>query len=140
MYENWGKRVSGRMENILTISLTSVSKFEIFPSTNNSQKLVKTIQKVSTMSSVSISNDKASINFWLDWFKSRDSVKVINQSNLENIFVTFAASVEKLECIDKVLKHEEFAYLQKASFGEGMVTVFHHLKSVDGSLYGSGGK
>ena len=82
------------------------------------------------MSSVSISNNKASINFWLDWFKSRDSSKVINQSNLENLFATFAASVEKLECIDEVMKHEEIVFLQKSIFGEGMVTVFHHLKSV----------
>ena len=91
------------------------------------------------MSSVSISNDEAYINFWLDWFKSRDSSKVINQSNLENLFATFAASVEKLECIDEVMKHEEIVFLQKASFGEDMVTVFHHLKSVGGELYDSGG-
>lgn len=81
------------------------------------------------------SNTSSSNNTWLAWFQSRESASLIDKSNQEKLFSTFQSTVSESECIDAILKHEETAYLQKVSFGEGRVNLFHHLIAVGGTIY-----
>jgi hypothetical protein len=48
--------------------------------------------------------------------------------------------VSKSDSIEAVIDHDETTYLHKASFGEGKVTIFHHLKAVGGTIYDVTGK
>ena len=79
--------------------------------------------------------DNNTTKSWLDWFQSRDSGVLIDQSNQKHLFSTFNSSVSKIDCIDAIWKHNETAFLMKASFGEGTVTFFHYLTSVGGTIY-----
>jgi hypothetical protein len=77
---------------------------------------------------------------WCDWFKSRESAKLIDQSNQERLFSTFNSTVSTNDCIEAVLSHNETVFLSKASFGVGKVSVFHHLTAVGGTIYNTNSK
>ena len=87
-----------------------------------------------------LTTDIITTKSWSDWFQSRESGLLIDQSNQERLFSTFNANVSKIDCIDAVSNHNETAFLSKASFGEGTVTVFHHLTSVGGTIYDTNAK
>ena len=74
---------------------------------------------------------------WISWFDSRESAELINKSNQEKLFETFAASVSKSNCVYSILKHHETIYLHKVNFGSTTIGLFHHLVSVGGTLYDS---
>ena len=40
-------------------------------------------------------NNNTSIDSWLDWFQSRDSYIVINQSDQEKLFMSFSPNILK---------------------------------------------
>ena len=40
---------------------------------------------------------------WKNWFKTRESSKMINASSKKKLFDTFDASIERTECIQKIL-------------------------------------
>ena len=85
-------------------------------------------------------NNNTSIDSWLDWFQSRDSYIVISQSDQEKLFMSFSPNILKINCIDAVMQHNETAFLQKASFGEMNITIFHHLVAAGGTIYDNHGK
>ena len=87
------------------------------------------------MTSANTPSNNASITTWLDWFQSRESGTKINQAHQEKLFTTFNSTVSKSDSIEAVIDHDETAYLQKASFGVGNITIFHHLKAVGGTIY-----
>ena len=92
------------------------------------------------MTTINTTRNNNEIKSWFDWFQSRESVTRINQSNQETLFDTFNATVSKIDCIEAVLKHNETAYIHKASFGEGSINIFHHLHAVGGTIYDPNGK
>ena len=71
---------------------------------------------------------------WLDWFRSRSSFDFINKKNQEKLFKTFDHSIEKKDCIERILEHNETVFLQKSCIGKNVV-LFHHLVKVGGSIY-----
>eukprot|EP00957_Ditylum_brightwellii_P038009 2874735-Ditylum_brightwellii.AAC.1 len=75
---------------------------------------------------------------WIDWLESRESAKLINQSQLGRLFDTFNASVSKEKSIEAIVKHTETAYMFKANFGDKRVNTFHHLTAVGGTMYDQG--
>ena len=77
---------------------------------------------------------------WLTWFHSRKSATIINQSQQEQFFKTFDATVSEDETITKVEDHEETTFLYKVNFGQNRVELFHHMKASGGTLYDSGVK
>lgn len=85
------------------------------------------------MSSLVLST--SSNDLWLDWFISRESYEIINKGHLESLFKTFDASVDKAECIERIVQHEETVFIHKSHFGTGKVVLFHHLKSCVGNFY-----
>ena len=76
-----------------------------------------------------------SIVDWLSWFQSRDSVDLINKQNQESLFTTFDIAVSNSNCIDEIISHNETVFLQKTNFGEGRISLFHHLTTVGGTIY-----
>ena len=77
---------------------------------------------------------KAKTN-WLQWFQQRKSATIINQSNQEQLFKTFDASVPSESMLATVMKHDEVTFLHKVNFGSKKVVIFHHLKETGGTLY-----
>ena len=75
---------------------------------------------------------------WTKWFNERSSATFINQSNQEQLFKTFDATVTPQEIVTAMMKHEEIAFLHKVNFGPKRVVIFHHLVEAGGTLYEPG--
>ena len=72
---------------------------------------------------------------WKNWFKTRESSKMIDASSKKKLFDTFDASIEKSECIQKILKYDEVVFLYKQNMGSNKVNIFHHMRSVGGLIH-----
>ena len=72
---------------------------------------------------------------WKDWFKNRESSKIINTSSKKKLFDAFDASIEKLDCIQKILKYDEVVFLYKQNMGSNKINVFHHMRCIGGLIH-----
>ena len=72
---------------------------------------------------------------WIEWFKTRESSKIINSSAKKKLFDTFNASISKNDCIQRMVKYDEVVFLYKQNMGTNRINVFHHLKSVGGMIH-----
>ena len=72
---------------------------------------------------------------WMEWFKTRESSRIINASSKKKLFETFDASISKSDCIQRLLKYDEVVFLYKQNMGTSRINVFHHMKSVGGMIH-----
>ena len=48
---------------------------------------------------------------WIQWFNTRASASIINQSQQERFFKTFDAGIAEDSILEKVISHEETTFL-----------------------------
>jgi hypothetical protein len=84
---------------------------------------------------MSIQTSSNASKSWKDWFNSRPSASFINKSHQERLFKTFDSSVSVEKIKSNIESHEETAFLFHQNFGQGRVSIFHHLKTIGGNIY-----
>ena len=73
---------------------------------------------------------------WIQWFNTRASASIINQSQQERFFKTFDAGIAEDSILEKVISHEETTFLHRVNFeASPRVAIFHHLVTSGGTIY-----
>ena len=74
---------------------------------------------------------------WKDWFNSRHCNILINDCRKKQLFNTFNHTINDKDCKQKMLDHEQTAFLFKQNLGVNRINVIHHLVREGGNVYDS---
>ena len=72
---------------------------------------------------------------WKEWFLARESASAINKGKQGELFKVFDHSVPRDQLKVLLQDYEETVFMFRQDFGEGKVSLFHHLKSIGGTIY-----
>ena len=72
---------------------------------------------------------------WKEWFLARESASTIDKRKQGELFRVFDHSVSRDQIKVLLQNYDETVFMFRQDFGEGKVSLFHHLKSIGGTIY-----